>query len=63
MKHLSHEPLVHFALAAFLLFGFHFVWSGVTDRTDRTIVVSAEDLDRMLTLYKAEAGSQPSEMT
>ncbi len=61
MKTLSHEPLVHFALAAFLLFGFHFVWTGLADRADHTIEVSAEDLDRMLTLYKAEAGAPPTE--
>ena len=61
MKNLSYEPLVHFALAAFLLFGFHFVWTSLADRAERTIEVSAEDLDRMLTLYKTESGAAPTE--
>lgn len=57
---LLREPLVHFILAALAVFiAWHFVSSGREEEA-RTIRVSSADLERLASIYTAEAGALPS---
>ncbi|MEZ6001688.1 peptidyl-prolyl cis-trans isomerase [Hyphomonas sp.] len=57
---LLREPLVHFILAALAVFiAWNVVTSGRADEA-RTIRVSSADLERLASIYTAEAGALPS---
>lgn len=57
---LLREPLVHFILAALVVFiAWNIMASGRADEA-RTIRVSSADLERLASIYTAEAGSLPS---
>ena len=57
---LLREPLVHFILAALVVFiAWNVVASGRADEA-RTIRVSGADLERLASIYTAEAGALPS---
>ncbi len=60
MRQLIREPLVHFALAALAIFGFHIAWSSWTDRIQNTITITTGDMERLATLYASEAGTAPT---
>ena len=59
MKSLVKEPLVHFVLAALLIFGGHNWWTSFAERRAQTIYVTEADLERMAALYAAETGQLP----
>ncbi|KCZ87332.1 peptidyl-prolyl cis-trans isomerase [Hyphomonas johnsonii] len=61
MKSLLREPLVHFAVAALLVFAVHGVWTTYVARQDGTITISRADLQRMAALYASESGALPSQ--
>jgi len=60
MKSLFREPLVHFILAALLIFAGHAVWTSHASARDGTITVTEADMQRMAALYAAESGALPS---
>lgn len=60
MRRFIREPLVHFALAATLIFFGYNALSGNRDAADKTIYVSTADMERMAALYAGEAGTLPS---
>ena len=60
MRELSREPLVHFALAALVLFGFHLGWTSWSNRSQNTIHVTNTEMDRLVALYTSESGSPPT---
>lgn len=61
MQRLIKEPLVHFVLIALAIFLAYGWLTNSRDRTERTIIVTASDLDRMAALFTAEAGALPSQ--
>lgn len=60
MKALLKEPLLHFVVAAALIFAGYSWWSAKQARADSTIFISSADMERMGALYTAEAGSLPN---
>ena len=60
MRGLIREPLVHFVLAAGLIFVAYSVASAGRAGEAETIHVSAAELERLAALYAAEAGTLPS---
>lgn len=60
MKALLKEPLLHFVVAAALIFAGHSLWSAKQARAASTIYISSADMERMGALYTAEAGSLPN---
>ncbi|KJS36751.1 MAG: hypothetical protein VR74_11350 [Hyphomonas sp. BRH_c22] len=60
MKSLLREPLVHFVLAALLVFAGHAIWTSHAAARDGTITVTEADMQRMAALYAAESGALPS---
>jgi peptidyl-prolyl cis-trans isomerase C len=60
MKSLLREPLVHFILAAALVFAGHAAWTSHSAARDGTITVTEADMQRMAALYAAESGALPS---
>ncbi len=61
MKSLAREPLIHFILAGLAVFALNAALTGLRARADQTVSISRADLERMATLYTAEAGRPPSE--
>lgn len=60
MKTLLREPLLHFVLIGAAVFAFY-AWAGArADKTERTIHISAAEMERMAALYTSEAGTLPS---
>ena len=61
MTRFIREPLVHFVLIAIAIFiGFGWL-SGNRQSAESTIVISQADIDRLVSLYVAEAGALPSD--
>lgn len=60
MARLIREPLVHFILAAGLMFAVYTVLTAQRSVADRTIRVSTADMERMSALYASEARALPS---
>lgn len=60
MRALLREPLVHFVLAAALVFAGHAAWTAHAAARDGTITVTEEDMERMAALYASESGALPS---
>ena len=58
---LLRDPLVHFVVAAALIFGLYQIWQNRSDAARSTIFISAEELERMAALYTSEAGALPTE--
>ena len=54
------EPLVHFIIAAFMVFFAWNILAASRASEERTIRVSTGDLERMASLYAAESGALPS---
>jgi len=61
MTLLIKEPLVHFIIAAGLVFAAYSFMSQRGSAAERTIYVSMSDMERMAALYATEAGTPPSE--
>lgn len=59
MRALLKEPLLHFTLAAALLFAVFGLWQSRQADIDSTIVVPAAEMERLAALYTAEAGALP----
>lgn len=55
------DPLVHFLIFGAILFAGHSVWTAVTDRTDRQILVDTAEINRQAGLYAIENGRPPDE--
>ncbi|MEO1476521.1 MAG: peptidyl-prolyl cis-trans isomerase, partial [Pseudomonadota bacterium] len=62
MRTFLREPLLHFLLAAVLLFAAYSVWEGRRQADKRTIFVPEAELERLGAIYAAEAGSLPGPM-
>lgn len=60
MRTLLKEPLLHFVVAAALIFAGYSLWSAKQARAASTIYISSADMERMGALYTAEAGSLPN---
>ena len=50
------DPLVHFLIFGAILFASHSVWTAVTDRADRQILVDTAEINRQAGLYAIENG-------
>lgn len=61
MKRWIQEPLVHFVLLAILIFGAHQVVTSGRSSSERTIVITQADMERLASLYAVESGSLPTE--
>lgn len=61
MKRLIQEPLVHFVLLATLIFGAYQVVTSGRSTSERTIVITQADMERLASLYAVEAGALPTE--
>lgn len=55
------DPLIHFIAVAAIVFAAHAVWQARTARADATIVITAEEIERMAALYTSEAGALPGD--
>lgn len=60
MKNILRDPLVHFILAAGLMFTAYTVLTARYASTEHTIFVSTSEMERMAALYASEAGTLPS---
>jgi len=54
------EPLVHFLVIGLIVFGLHSFWSAQQSKTERTISISAEEIERLTTIWAGEAGREPT---
>ena len=54
------EPLVHFLVIGAILFGAHSFWSARQASDETTILVSQDALQRLSTIWAAEAGREPT---
>lgn len=61
MKRWIQEPLVHFVLLAILIFGAYQVVTSGRSTSDRTIVITQADMERLASLYAVESGALPTE--
>ncbi|MCR9194552.1 MAG: peptidylprolyl isomerase [Hyphomonas sp.] len=61
MKRWIQEPLVHFVLLAILIFGAHQVVTSGRSSSERTIVITQAEMERLASLYAVESGSLPTE--
>ncbi len=61
MKHWIREPLVHFVLLAILIFGAYQVITSGRQASERTIVITQADMERLASLYAVESGTMPTE--
>lgn len=61
MKRFIREPLVHFILLAVAIFGLYQLISSNRQGAERTIVITAADMERLASLYAVEAGALPTE--
>ena len=61
MKNWIREPLVHFVLLAILIFGAYQVVTSGRQASERKIVITQADMERLAALYAAESGTMPTE--
>ncbi len=61
MKNLLREPFVHFVILGALLFVAHSLWQKHVTKTDRTILVSAAEMERQARMFANENLRQPSD--
>jgi len=54
MKKLLREPLVHFVLLGVVLFICHGIWERWVSKTDYTVVISPEEIQRQAAIFMAE---------
>lgn len=54
------EPLVHFLLIGAIVFGLHSLWSARRVEADRTITISAAQVQRLSAIWAGEAGRDPT---
>lgn len=54
------EPLVHFLLIGLVVFGAHSGWTRYQAGAERTIVVRADEVQRLAGVWAAEAGRDPA---
>lgn len=59
MPNILKEPLLHFTLAAALLFAVYSLFDAARADRDQTIYVPSAEMDRLAALYAAEAGTLP----
>lgn len=55
------EPLVHFVLLAVLIFGAYQVITSGRQASERTIVITQADMERLASLYAVKSGALPTE--
>lgn len=61
MKHLLHEPFVHFVILGGLLFAGHSAWQNHVSTSERTIVVEPAEMKRQTQIFASENMRTPSE--
>lgn len=61
MAKLLREPLVHFILIGALLFAGHLLWERHVSKTDYTITVTAEEMERQALIFAGENRRQPTD--
>jgi len=61
MKHFFREPFVHFIILGGLLFAGHSLWQTHVTKSDRTIFVSPDEMERQAQIFTSENRRQPSE--
>jgi parvulin-like peptidyl-prolyl isomerase len=61
MTRFLREPFVHFVLLGGLLFAGHALWQTHVTKSDRTIFVSPEEMERQAQIFAAENRRQPSD--
>ena len=57
---LIREPLLHFLIIGALVFSVHALWSRSQADTERTISISAQQVQRLTTIWASEAGREPN---
>lgn len=60
LKQLLREPLVHFLVIGAFVFGAHSLWTAQQSADERTISVSAGQVERLAGLWASEAGRPPT---
>lgn len=61
MTKLSREPLVHFIILGALLFAGHMLWQRHVTKTDYTITVTTEEMERQALIFAGENRRQPTD--
>jgi hypothetical protein len=61
MTKLRHEPLVHFIIFGALLFAGHNLWQNHIAKTDYTITVSTEEMERQSLIFAGENRRKPTD--
>lgn len=61
MKRLIQEPLVHFIILAVAIFGLYQLVTSDRQDSERTIIITQADMERLASLYAVEAGALPTE--
>lgn len=61
MKTLLREPFVHFILLAAILFAGHSLWQTHVEKVDRTLIVSAAEMERQAQIFAGENRRQPTD--
>ena len=57
---LLREPLIHFLVIGALVFTLHGLWSARQSTAERTIEISAAQMQRLSTIWASEAGREPT---
>lgn len=57
---LLREPLLHFLIIGALVFGVHTLWSRAQSDAERTISISAQQVQRLTAIWASEAGRAPN---
>lgn len=60
MRTLFKEPLIHFLLIGAVVFGAHGLWQSRQAKSEQTIIISQEALQRLSTIWAGEAGREPN---
>lgn len=61
MKKLLSEPFVQFVILGGLLFAGHAIWQAKVTKADRTIIVSAAEMERQAAIFAGENRRQPTD--
>ena len=61
MTKLSREPLVHFIILGALLFAGHMLWQRHVSKSDYTITVTTEEMERQALIFAGENRRQPTD--
>jgi len=61
MRKIFREPLVHFIILGMLLFIGHSIWQTHVSKSDYTIIVSPEEMERQATIFASENRRQPTD--